>query len=104
MAIINTVAGTTPTTVYTSNGDSAVTFISFCNTSALPVQMTLYIVPNGNSPGDDNTVIAELEIQSKNTYEFYHGAEKIILSNGDFIAVMASDINAITTVVSYTGL
>ena len=36
-----------PTTVYTSSGESAVTTIFFCNTDSSAIDVTCWIVPNG---------------------------------------------------------
>ena len=103
MAIVNTVADTAPTTVYTSNGNTAITFMSLCNFTEFAQEVSIYIVPSGNTPGLDNIVIASLELTPKNTYEFYHGAEKLILADGDYIAVSSTDPGSVSVFVSYTG-
>lgn len=103
MAIVNTVADTAPTTVYTSAGDSAITFMSLCNFSDYTQEVTIYIVPAGEIPADIHMVITQLQLTAKNTYEVYHGAEKLILSAGDYVAVRASESNSVSVFVSFTG-
>ena len=109
MAIQTASIATSGTTVYTSIGNSAITFMSICNYSASSVTANVYIVPNGNSAGNTNISLAGLHLAAGNagtgggdTYQLYSGAEKIILRNGDYIVVDANTNSAITVVTSYT--
>ena len=43
---------------YSSNGNSAVTYLTLCNYSAGDVTANVYIVPFGGSPGNTNIIIA----------------------------------------------
>lgn len=100
---------TSGTTVYTSTGNTAVTFLSFCNYSASNVAANVYVVPSGDTANTNNIVLVGLELTASgnttgDTYQFYSGSEKLLLDNGDFIYVEATANNAITTVTSYTSL
>lgn len=95
---------TSAANVYVSDGNSAVTFLSLTNYSASNVTANLYVVPSGNVAGNLNLAVSELDITTKDTYQFYAASEKLLLSNGDAIAVDASADNAITAVVSYTSI
>jgi len=102
MAVIGkTVTGTTmtsPTTVYTSSGNNAVTCIAICNTGTVSltdetvnsVDVNVYVVsPSG---GGDNTttstgalIVKQLIIPAGETVFF--NDEKFVLANTDYIAV-----------------
>jgi len=102
MAVIGkTVTGTTitsPTTVYTSSGNNAVTCIAICNVGSVSltdetvnsVDVNVYVVsPSG---GGDNTtsntsalIVKQLIIPAGETVFF--NDEKFVLANTDYIAV-----------------
>jgi hypothetical protein len=102
MAVIGrTITGTTmtsPTTVYTSSNNNAVTCIAICNTGAVSLtdetvnsaDVNVYVVsPSG---GGDNTTISsgslivkQLIIPAGETVFF--NDEKFVLANTDYIAV-----------------
>lgn len=102
MSITTTNVTTVVTPVYTSIGNSAITFLSLCNYSASNVTANLYVVPNGDSASSQNLVISNLLIPADDTYQFYVGNEKLLLSNGDTVQVNAAINSAISTVTSYT--
>jgi hypothetical protein len=118
MAVIGKiVTGTTmtsPTTVYTSSGNNAVTCISICNTGTISltdetsesVDINIYIVsPSG---GGDNTeitggtakslVVKQLTVPAGETVFF--NDEKFVLANTDYIAVGYQMSNAASPVAS----
>jgi hypothetical protein len=95
---------TTIANAYVSSGDTAVTFLSLANYSASNVTANVYVVPSGDSVGNLNISIANLQITTQDTYQFYAGNEKLILANGDSIQVNAGSNNAIAAVVSYTSI
>jgi hypothetical protein len=93
-------------TVYTSSGNTAITFLSICNYGNADVTTSLYVVPSGGTAGNTNIVLGELLLTSTgngigDTYQLYVGGEKLLLGNGDFISV-TSNANTVTTVTSYT--
>lgn len=109
MAIVTSNVTTTGTNIYTSNGNNAVTFASFCNYSASPVSANIHVVPSGDSPSNLNLVIVGLELTAAgnatgDTYQLYSGGEKLLLENGDLIHCIANANTAIATVVSYTSI
>ena len=101
----NLIAGTTvgsPTIIYTSSGDSAVTSMFFCNTDSTDIDVTVFIVPGGQTLGDEHTIMKTLSISATDTFAF--GSERILLGNGDTIQAFASTTNKVSAVISYTGI
>jgi hypothetical protein len=102
MAVIGrTVTGTTinsPTTIYTSSGNNAVTCIAICNVGTISltdetsqsVDINVYVIsPSG---GGDNTavsnsslIVKQLTVPAGETVFF--NDEKFVLANNDYIAV-----------------
>lgn len=93
---------TTTASVYTSSGNTAITFLSLCNYSASNVSANVYVVPNGGAIGNSTIVLSTLGITSHDTYQLYAGGEKLLLGNGDSVQVNCSANNAITVSTSYT--
>ncbi len=102
MTIATANVTTTAANVYASTGNTVVTFLSLCNYTGGNVNANVWIVPSGSSPGNLNAVIANIEIAGEDTYQFYVGNEKLILSNNDSIQVNASANVSIAAIVSYT--
>ena len=75
MAITQATLGTSSTTLYTSVGNTAITVISFCNTSAGPVIFDLHVVPDGGTLAGTNIVYKTVSVAATDTYiidtEFY---------------------------------
>lgn len=102
---ISTANVTTSTAnAYVSSGNTAVTFLSLANYSSGNVNANVYVVPSGDSVGNLNIVVANIQITTQDTYQFYAGNEKLILANGDSIQVNASANSSIAAVVSYTSI
>ena len=109
MAINTANVTSSGTDVYTSSGNSAVTYASFCNYSAVAVSAEIHVVPDGDSVGNLNLVITGLELTAAgnatgDTFQLYSGGEKLLLEDGDKIHVVGNVDNAITAVVSYTSI
>ena len=101
----NLIAGTTvgsPTTIYTSSGDSAITSMFFCNTDSSNIDVTVFIVPSGDTLGDEHTIMKALTINATDTFAF--GNERILLGNGDTVQAFATTTNKVSAVISYTGI
>ena len=118
MAVIGKiVTGTTmtsPTTVYTSSGNNAVTSIAICNTRTIrltdetsqSVDINVYIVsPNGGGDNNEITggtakslVVKQLTIPAGETVFF--NDEKFVLADEDYIAVGYQMSNAASPVTS----
>ena len=106
MAIQNTAipGSLTPTTIYTSSGDTAITTTIFCNTNvynpASPatgtIELTLHVIPSGDSRGPENMILNALPIPAGETFTF--DTEKVVLESGDKLTALASDVNLSSTV------
>lgn len=95
---------TTGNTVYTSSGNTAITWLSMCNfDTGNSVVANVYVVPSGNVSGNNNVIVANLSISGGDTYQLYAASEKLLLSNGDFIQISTS-ANTVTAVTSYTSI
>ena len=93
-------------TIYTSSGNTAITFLSLCNYGASDVTTDLHVVPSGSSAANSNLVLTQLVLTATgnstgDTYQLYVGGEKLLLGPGDFVRVV-SNANTVTAVVSYT--
>jgi len=88
-------------TVYTSVGNTAITFMSICNYSTGNVTANVHVVPNGGTVGNTNIVLATLPLSSQDTYQLYAAGEKLLLGNGDTIQISAN-ANTVTAVTSFT--
>lgn len=104
MSIQTSNVTTTIANVYVSTGETAVTFLSLTNYSVSNVTANVYIVPSGNTAGNLNVAVGNIEITTMDTYQFYAGNEKLILDTGDSIQVNTSADNSIAAVVSYTSV
>jgi hypothetical protein len=104
MSIQTSNVTTTIANVYVSSGDTAVTFLSLANYSASNVTANVYVVPSGNAAGNLNAVVANIQITTEDTYQFYSGNEKLVLATGDSIQINAGADNSIAAVVSYTSV
>lgn len=87
--------------VYTSTGNTGVTFVSICNYTASNVTANVFVVPSGGSAGNLNLVLSAIGLTANDTYQLYAGSEKLVLSNGDSIQVNASANNSVATVTSF---
>ena len=100
---ISTANVTTATAnVYVSTGNTVVTFLSLCNYTASNVTANVFVVPSGGTAGNLTAVLANIEIPGQDTYQFYVGNEKLILSNNDSIQANAGANNSIAVLTSYT--
>lgn len=88
-------------TVYTSTGNTAITFLSICNYGNANVTANVYVVPSAGTAGNTNIVLATLPLAIEDTYQLYGAGEKLLLGNGDTVQIQAN-ANTVTAVVSYT--
>jgi hypothetical protein len=96
--ISNTVVGNT---VYTSGGNTAITWLSLNNWGAANVTANVFVVPNSNSATTSNQILYALPLASGDTYQIYAAGEKLLLGTGDFIQVITT-ANTVTAVTSFT--
>jgi hypothetical protein len=88
-------------TVYTSSGNTAITFLSLCNYAAGNVTANVYVVPSAGTAGNTNIILNNLPLAGGDTYQLYAGGEKLLLGPGDFVQIQ-SNANTVTAVVSFT--
>lgn len=103
MAITNnTIAITTPASVYTSSGDNAITTLIVCNTGDPTDPATdidylwLYAVPNGGTASTATMIVNGLPIPGGETVTF--DQEKVVLANGDAIYAVCTTENLSITI------
>jgi len=101
MAIKTQNVGAAATDIHTSAGDDAITFISVCNHSGATVSVDIHVIPDQQLLGTDNLFISGLEIVAGDTYIAYQGNEKLFLSTGDKITVVATVADVTTVILSY---
>ncbi len=100
MSIKSTIlSGGTPTTVYQSAGQTAVTTSYFCNKSPQMVLLNIHLVPSAGSATPDNLIYWQLEVDSNDTYIM--DTERLIFSDGDSVVAVSSEPDAIVATVSY---
>jgi len=103
MSITTATVTTAGNIVYTSGGNTAVTWLSLNNWGPANVTANLHVVPNGDSVTSTNQVYYALFLSSGDTYQIYQAAEKIVLGDGDTIYVNAT-ANTVSAVTSYTAI
>jgi len=104
MSIVTGVVNVTTNDMYTSSGNTAITFASFTNTdSANNIALDLHVVPSGDSASVNNQIAANIEVTAEDTYQIYSGAEKLLLENGDVLYALAN-ANTVSCVISYTSV
>jgi hypothetical protein len=98
--ISNTVVGNT---VYTSGGNTAITWLSLNNWGPANVTANMFVVPSGDTATTSNQVLYTLPLASGDTYQIYAAGEKLLLGNGDFVQVITT-ANTVTAVTSFTSI
>ena len=89
--------------VFTSSGSTAMTTAYLCNRTPTPVTVNVFVVASGAVASQTtNMIYSNLVIAGDDTYILE--SERILLSNGDFIAGNASVTNSIVATVIYTGI
>jgi hypothetical protein len=96
----NTVVGNT---VYTSDGNTAITWLSLNNWGPANVTANMFVVPSGDTATTSNQVLYTLPLASGDTYQIYASGEKLLLGNGDFVQVITT-ANTVTAVTSFTSI
>jgi len=76
--------------------------IYFCNTSDQADVIDVFVVGEGNSPGDLTKVVTQLYIPSKETFMF--GGEKFLLGFNESIGASSEVGGRISATVTYTDL
>ena len=93
MAITNFQVGTgTGTEAFAATADTAVTAIYITNKSSSDGNVDIYVVPSGETVGENFKIYNTLLIPATDTYVI--DTEKLILENGDKIYIAAPDSSA----------
>ena len=98
--ISNTVVGNV---VYTSGGNTAITWMSLANWGPANVTANVFVVPSSGNATTNNQILYSLSLASGDTYQLYAAGEKLLLGTGDFVQVQAT-ANTVTAVTSYTSI
>lgn len=89
--------------VYTSSGNTAITWLSLNNWGPSNVTVNLFVVPNTGNADTSTQVYYSLPLASGDTYQIYAANEKLLLDNGDSVQVDSTG-NTVTAVTSYTSV
>jgi hypothetical protein len=100
MSITTANVTTTGGNIYTSSGNTVVTWLSLCNTTAGNITANVHVLASGASANAMNTIISNVLITVGDTYQIYTGNEKLLLDNAGAIYAIAS-ANSISAVTSY---
>ena len=103
MAIYNTTVPTPNAKIYTSSGSTAVTAVYFCNTTASPVTLNVYVAPSGTSTPVSSTyqIAKSVSLAANATYQLSDlngNGIKLVLDSGDFVAADCTAAIAVTVV------
>jgi hypothetical protein len=104
MSISTANLSTTTAAVYTSVGQTVVTFMSLANYTAANVTANVYVVPSGDTAANSNIVLASIDLTALDTYQIYAGNEKLLLGSGDSIQADASANSSVTVVTSFSAI
>jgi len=108
--IVTGTTATSPTTVYVSSGDNAITTIALCNTgtpdladeTVNSIDVNVYLVAPNGTYVDNRTINVGSLIVSKLTVPagetVFLSEERIVLSNTDYVAVGYSPSTGASTV------
>jgi hypothetical protein len=99
MALSRRTLTTSPSSVYTSAGQSALTNVHFCNNSASATVIDVYLASAGSTANVSNIVYTQVSIPAYDT--FVMDTEKIILDDGDILFATAGSSSAVVATVSY---
>jgi hypothetical protein len=102
MSIAQGTITTATATLFTSSGTNAITAIYLMNDHSGTVTVQLHIVSDGDSIGNTNKIIKNLEIAAGDT--FVVDTERLILSNNDRIQATADVDSVCYSTISYIGV
>jgi hypothetical protein len=102
MATTSSLITTAGNTVYTSTGNTVITYLSITNYSAGNALANVHVVPAAASANAQNTIISNVLITAGDSLQLYTGNEKLILENATLIYVVSNANSALTSVTSFT--
>jgi hypothetical protein len=94
-------AGTTLLTV-PAGANYAVVNIMVCNYTATPRTVDVHVIKSGNSPSPTTTIIKSRNLRANDS--LFLSTEKLLLSAGDSIHLIASVDSAISATVSFIAI
>lgn len=83
MAFKSTILDIYPKSVFTSNGNNAITTMYVCNTGNIEVQFNIYAVPASTAVTEEKLIYYRVPLTTKDTYVI--DSEKLVLEHGDSI-------------------
>lgn len=104
MALTAALITASATSVYTSNGNNAITCMTICNYSGTATTLTLYAVPSTSggtvvgTASSTNILISALTIPGGETVTL--DQEKLVLGNNDSIQALAGATSRLNIVIS----
>lgn len=101
MSIVTANITTSGSNVYSSSGNTVVTWLSICNTTAGNILANVHVLTSGSTANAENTIISNVLITAGDTYQIYTGNEKLLLDNAGAIYAVAN-ANSLSAVTSYT--
>lgn len=101
MSITTANVTTTGGNIYTSSGNTVITWLSLCNTTAGNIMANVHVLASGATANAMNTIISNVLITVGDTYQIYTGNEKLLLDNAGAIYAI-SNANSVSAVTSYT--
>lgn len=102
MATTTALVSDTGGNVYTSSGNTVITWLSITNYSAGNATANVHVVPTSASANSQNTIISNVVITVGDTLQIYTGNEKLILEGSTAIYIISNTSPALNAVVSYT--
>ena len=88
--------------VYTSSGNTVITWLSLTNYSGTDVSANVNILPSAGSANTQNIIVANVVITAGDTLQLYVGNEKLILENSTTIYANCNADSRLNAVTSYT--
>jgi hypothetical protein len=102
MATTSALVTTTGGNVYTSSGNTVITWLSLTNYSGSDVTANVHILPSGGSANTQNIVVANVAITAGDSLQLYVGNEKLILENSTTVYANCNVDSRLNAVTSYT--
>lgn len=88
--------------VYTSTGNTVITWLSITNYTANTASANVHLLGTGQSANLQNMIAANVSITGGDTFQIYTFAEKLVLENATTIYVIANIDATLNAVTSYT--
>lgn len=88
--------------VYTSSGNTVITWLSMTNYSATDVAANVHVLSSGDTANAQNQILANTVITAGDTLQIYTGNEKLILANSSAIYAISNANTRLNAITSYT--